>query len=103
MARATTEYVGNDCRGTYEQVHVLRPAGRDWIGMMQAVRMRANMMQGSCDGRGPFPGKIVEIHMGTSRARTGVIMNKKKDMTGVILELVAALEHSANIPFQRLP
>ena len=74
MARATTEYVGNDCRGTYEQVHVLRPAGRDWIGMMQAVRMRANMMQGSCDGRGPFPGKIVEIHMGTSRARTGVII-----------------------------
>ena len=45
------------------------------------------------DGRGPFPGKLVEIHMGTSRARTGVIMNKKKDMSGVVLELVAALEH----------
>ena len=53
VARATTAYVGKDCRGTYDQVHALRPAGRDWIGMIQAVRMRANMMQGSCDGRGP--------------------------------------------------
>ena len=46
MARATTEYVGNDCRGTYDQVHALRPAGRDWTGLMQAVRMRANWVQG---------------------------------------------------------
>ena len=39
MARATTEYVGNDCRGTYEQVHVLRPAGRDWIGRIAGTQL----------------------------------------------------------------
>ena len=39
MARATTEYVGNDCRGTYEQVHALRPAGRDWIGRIAGTQL----------------------------------------------------------------
>ena len=80
MAEATGRALRVDASQVYGQIYALRPQGRDWL-TYSAVRMRAAEGLGHTDLVGPFPNDILEIQIGTTRVRNGMIANTKKDMS----------------------